>query len=272
MIQWKEKFYGQFLKNPSKETFNQFLKENYGELNCVDFKSSWIYKGHLAKTILAMANYCGGMIVFGIKEENDGTLTPVGLENFEDKADIGNSVSKFISPNLDYEILDFDYSDTSTYPTAENKKFQILIVHDTPERLPFVSLNSSTGIEKDIIYIRRGTKCEKATSEEIEKIISAKIDTIFKETTNMNIEQHLAQLKTLYKELPEKISKLVRRGNNSILHSLGLLGANFYNTFYGNDEYVEINNPNYPEETYEAFIAKMIRLKKLKIEKVLELK
>lgn len=272
MIQWKDKFYDLFLKNPSKETFNQFLKENYGELNSIDFKGEWIHKGHLAKTLLAMANYRGGIIVFGVKEEDSGMLTPIGLSKFEDKANIGNGVSKFISPNLDYEVLDFDYSDSAVFPNAENKKFQILIVHDTPERLPFISLNASTNIEKDIIYIRRGTKCEKASSEEIEKIISAKVDTIFKETSDMSLEKHLSQLKVLYKELPEKIKKLVRRGDNAIFQSLGLFASNFYNSFYGNDEYIEIDNPNYPDETYEAFIVRMIKMKKLKIEKVLDLK
>ena len=43
--------------------------------------------------------------------------------------------------------------------------------------------------------------------------------------------------------------------------------------FYGeSDTYEERINPNYPEETYEAFISRMVKLKKLKIEKVLDLK
>ncbi|MFR1310985.1 MAG: hypothetical protein ACLSCO_20260 [Gallintestinimicrobium sp.] len=38
------------------------------------------------------------------------------------------------------------------------------------------------------------------------------------------------------------------------------------------DEYEEKDNPNYPDEGYEAFILRMINAKKLKIEKVLDLK
>ena len=40
----------------------------------------------------------------------------------------------------------------------------------------------------------------------------------------------------------------------------------------GGDEYEEKDNPNYPDEGYEAFILRMIDAKKLKIEKVLDLK
>ena len=275
MIQWKDKFYDIFLKDPSKETFNTFINENYGEQNSIDFKAEWIPKGHLAKIILSMANYCGGIIVFGVKEEPDGSLSAVGLTNFEDKANIGNEVSKYISPNLDYEILNFDYGNDNNYPEALNKKFQILFVHNMPDRLPFVSLNSTTGLEKDVIYVRRGTKCEKANSEEIDKMISTKIDTIFKETSDMSLEQHLKQLRTLYRELPEKISKLVRKGDGgavgSIIQSMAQIAYNFRN-LCGNDEYIEIKNPNYPQETYEAFILRMIEKKKLKVEKVLDLK
>ena len=38
------------------------------------------------------------------------------------------------------------------------------------------------------------------------------------------------------------------------------------------DEYEEQDNPEYPQESYEEFINKMIEKKKLKIEKVLDLK
>ena len=58
-----------------------------------------------------------------------------------------------------------------------------MVIHDTPERLPFVSLGQSEKIEKDVIYVRRGTKSEKATSEEINRIINV----IF---TNSSLQIH----------------------------------------------------------------------------------
>lgn len=272
MIQWKDKFYDDFLTAPSKDTFKKFIQNNLGELDNIDFKETWISKDKLSKILLAMANTQGGIIVFGIKEEADGSLTPKGLSAFKDKADIGSDVSKFISPNLDYEVLDFNY-DSTAYPEAQDKKFQVILVHNTPDRIPFVSMGESSNIAKDVIYVRRGTKCEKATAEDIEKIISKKIETVFKASSDLSLNEHLAQLKLLYNELPQKIRKLVRKSNsiNNLTSCLTLLSQSVLRPFWGNDEYEEIDNPNSPEESYEAFILRMIEKKKLKIEKVLDL-
>ena len=72
--QGKDKFYDEVVKEPSKDKFRKFIKENLGELDEVDFKEQWIPKGELSKLLLAMANSRGGVIVVGIKENDDGTL------------------------------------------------------------------------------------------------------------------------------------------------------------------------------------------------------
>ena len=274
--QAKDKFYDEFIKDPSKETFREFLKNNLGELDEVDFKELWISKGDLSKLLLAMANSRGGVIVVGVKEDEDGSLDPVGLERLKDKADINNEVAKYISPSLDYEVYDFVY-DTSEYEAIQNKKFQMIHVHDTPDRLPFISLNATTGLEKNEIYIRRGTKCEKATAEEIEKIIDIKISTIFKSSSDLSLREHLDQLKQLYDELPQRIQVLVKKGKpggyaDGLVSAVKLVSASLSWLNGTPDEYEERANPNYPEESYEAFVARMIKLKKLKIEKCLDLK
>ena len=37
---------------------------------------------------------------------------------------------------------------------------------------------------------------------------------------------------------------------------------------YNNDEYEEIDNPEYPNESYEQFITKLIEKKKVRIERI----
>ncbi len=271
-IQFKDEFYDGFLKDPSKDKFRKLIQHNYGELDEIDFKEKWISKGKLSKTILSMANSGGGIIAFGIGENSDGVVDPVGLDKLKDKANINDDLAKYISPNLDYVVYDFTY-DASEYGEMENRKFQVLFVNNTPDRLPFISLNGTTDLEKDVIYVRRGTKCVKAKSEEIESIINNRIDSIFKDTSDLSLDKHLEQLKTLYNELPKKINVLVRKGKPTSLQlSLTKITSAMDSFMRTKDEYEEQDNPNYPEESYELFIFQMINLKKLKIQKHLGLK
>ena len=103
--QIRDKFYDEFLKEPTKDNFRNFLKGNCGELDEVDFKEQWIDKGHLAKTILAMANSRGGIIVIGSKEKDDGTIDPVGLEEFKDKVSGGELTAEVTADYLRREHL-----------------------------------------------------------------------------------------------------------------------------------------------------------------------
>lgn len=270
---FKDIFYEDFLESPTKDKFRELLKNNFGELDEFDFKETWINKGKLAKLVLAMGNSRGGVVIFGIKQKDDGTFEPRGLEKFKDDADINNDLARYVSPNLHYEIFNFEYKG-SEYQAVENKKFQVLIVNDTPDRLPFISLNQTEGLEEDTIYVRRGTKSEKATSEDITRIIDDKIKTIYKDGSDLELNEHLSQLKQLYNELPQKIKVLIRKGEPTEFKKTMLNFAQKIGKIYmeSEDEYEEKSNPNYPEESYEAFILRMIKQKKLKIEKVLDLK
>lgn len=89
----------------------------------------------------------------------------------------------------------------------------------------------------------------------------------------MSLDQHLEQLKKLYSELPQKIRVLVRKGSQpNFVAALKVFGERIGALYGTPDEYEEKDNPNYPDEGNEAFILRMIDAKKLKIEKVLDLK
>lgn len=282
--QIKDKFYDNLLKSPTKESFRKFIVNNYGELNELDFKEKLIEYPHLAKTILAMSNSGGGIIVFGIKQEEDGGVIPVGLEKLEDKAIIDNGLNSYIPSSLRYGVLDFSY-DSAEYDKMKGKKFQLLVVYNIPSLIPFFSIKDyteeknrkpKTVLNKNDIYVRRGTKCEKATVDDINSIITARITSFFKETSDLSLEEHLTQLKVLYNELPQKIKVLIRKGESvfsaSMISTIELFSKSIQ-TYCGTpDEYEEQDNPEYPGESYEEFINRMIERKKIKIEKTLDLK
>lgn len=267
--QIKDVFYKELSNEPTIENFRKFVKNNCGEFDNIDFKEEWIDKGKLSKLLLALANSRGGIIVIGLKEESNNSIVPVGLNEFKDKADINSSIAKYVPPELDYQVFDFDFQ-TAEYEKLNGKKFQMIIVSDTPDRLPFISLAESNDIEKDIIYVRRGTKCEKATKTDIERILNLKISTIYTGNSDMSLVEHLSQLKTLYNELPQKINVLVKKGEPA------LWAHNFSKALHAitgtPDEYEEQDNPNYPKESYEMFVLRMLNAKKLRIEKVLDVK
>lgn len=74
-IQIKDLMYD-LLRHPSKEKFREFLVGNTGEKDNIDFKSSWIDRASLSKIMLSLGNSGGGIIVFGLQDNKDGTIDP----------------------------------------------------------------------------------------------------------------------------------------------------------------------------------------------------
>ena len=153
------------LQEPTLDKFREFLRSQTGEHNSIDFKGQWIEDAALAKEILAMANTYGGIVVFGVAENDDKSIRIDGLAKIKDKAVVSNGIKKFLSSNLKYEIYDFSYT-TSEYETLNGKHFQMLVVEDTPEYIPFLAKKESGTLKQNMIYIRRGTSCEIANEEE----------------------------------------------------------------------------------------------------------
>ncbi len=253
----REKF-AEFLQDIDRVDFKELIKENVGEASYVDFKEIWPGKEKLAKHILGIANSGGGIIIVGVKQETDGTLNPVGLNEFKDESQIVKEVESYIPQNLEYEIWNFSY-DESEWGSLKGKKFQVLIVIDTPQKIPFLSLKNGKEIKKNVIYYRNGTITEPASYEQIQEIINRRIETGYSTSSEISLRTHLTQLRELYEFIPKYRSRF----NRSIFKGRGLLQG------YLASILEQEKNPNYPKEDFEAFILRMINLKKEIIEKII---
>lgn len=251
------------LQEPTLDNFREFLKNQTGEHNPIDFKREWINGGKLAKEMLSLANFGGGIIVFGVKENDDKTYSCDGLTEILDKSKISNEVKSFISSNLKYEIYDFTYT-SSEYRALENKMFQMMVVEDTPEFLPFFSKKEGDSIKANMIYIRRGTSCEIADESEVGNLINRRINHIYPVNGQpLDLKEHLNQLQILFENIKEK---------KQVFHGQSGFFAAVKNIISGFGQYEEIPNPLYPEEGFEDFVLRMITEKKKKIERLLDLR
>lgn len=263
--QLKDQVYA-LLQEPTLDKFREFLHAQMGEHNTIDFKSQWIEGAALAKEMLALANSQGGFIIFGVAENEDKSININGLPEIKDKAVISNGIKNFISSNLKYEIYDFSYT-TSEYEALNNKNFQMLVVEDTPQYIPFLSKKDSGSLKQNLIYIRRGTSCEVANEEEIEVMINRRIHYLHPLNGKpLKLEEHLKQLQTLY----ENIEKNRIYYQNGLSEGMKSFLSSIAKTIMQGEKVVE-PNPLYPDENYEQFISRMIVEKKKKIERVLDL-
>lgn len=253
---YKESF-GKFFENPDRTTFRELLKDTTGEYAHIDFKENWLDYPKLAKHILGLSNSEGGVLVIGVKEEDSGSLTTVGIDSFKDKTEIKSKLQNYLPLELSYEVIDFDYGDEAEWGSIRNKKFQVLIVEDTPQYLPFISLKASDELHKNRIYYRGKTNTEETTHEELKKIINRRLDTNVSTTAEDEFREHIEQLEILYSFLDKYHANPLWMSTLSMLSSLSQLS--------------EVKNPKYPEEDFEDFIVRMIDRKKEIIENVITL-
>ncbi len=252
----------ELLQEPTLDRFREFFQAQTGEHDAIDFKRQWIEGAALAKEMLALANSGGGIIVFGVEEKEDKSTQATGLLEIKDKAVISNGIKNFISSNLKYEVYDFSYT-ASEYKALENKKFQILIIDDTPQYIPFLSKRESGSLKQNMIYIRRGTSCEIANEEEIQRILDKRINYLHPLNGKpLQLEEHLKQLKILYQS--------IEKNHVSYENTLAGVVATLSIAKVLMKKKVE-PNPLYPDESYEEFISRMLIEKKKKIERVLDL-
>ena len=243
---WAYEVFAEFFEQPTRSRLRELLKNHTGEFDHFDFKEQWLPKGaraEFARDILGFANSGGGIMVIGVKEHTDGSLSSVGIPELKDKTDIHNSVKKFLPEDIEYDVLDFSFKESED-AAIKGKKFQALLVEDRPQRLPFISTVDGTEITSNTIYVRVGVSTSPATHDQVQKILNRRIETGYSTDRELTLKEHLDELKLLYahmspSSIPIDMIKLVI-------------------------------NPHYPKESYQAFIARMICSKKKVIEDFLQ--
>lgn len=251
----KERF-ANLLEKPDRVELRNFIQNNFGELDSIDFKGNWCSYSKLAKHILAIANSGGGFIFVGIHEIK-GEIKPIGIDSFIDKADIYKGVEKFIPSELEYEILDFHYKE-SEYADIKGKKFQAVWIRPEEKHIPFVSKKQGEGIRLNTIYTRRGTQSVEVNQVELQNILNRRIESEYSTSAEIKLEEHLEELKILYAQVKPYFQK-------SLLEPI--MSDEDLNSII---EIFQEKNEKYPTENYEDFIIRMIDFKKSIIEKTLK--
>jgi predicted HTH transcriptional regulator len=235
-----------FFEKPSRESLRDLLHRNRGEFTQLDFKREWLLKSELARHMLGFANSGGGCLVIGIAENEDNSFDSMGLSRFEDKTDIENGVQKFLSTQLKFEILNFEF-DASEYPKIVGKKFQVLFVEDEPRYIPFIAMADGESIRKAAIYIRRGTKTQEVDYEELQNILNRRLETNYSTSREFELDRELADLEVLYRKLTDS-----QREQFSM--------SSIFATMAGWHE----------SERFDDFLSRMLSIKKQRIETIVK--
>ena len=244
--------FAKFFEKPTRESLRSLIQGSIGETDYLDFKEEWVVFPKLAKHILALSNIAGGAMIFGLKENDDGTVEPVGLSKFLDKEEINKGLSKYIPSDVSWTVIDFPYEE-SEYPKLKGKKFQVLLVEFNSHLIPFLSLKAGDGIKDNTVYVRRGTSSTEATHDDMQKIVNIRIDSGYSSEHVLALSEHLSQLKELYKNHEGYRNKGVSIQPAGLLKLLGQLEGDKF-------------------KDYHDFISELIKKKKLKIMEVLEVR
>ena len=194
--------FARFFEQPTRESFRDLIQQGVGETDYLDFKAQWPDLNKIAKHILGIANSGGGAIVVGIKQHDDGTLEPSGLDKLTDKVEIVKAVKKYLPSSLSYDVIDFAFEDAE-YTAIKGKKFQVVIVEYAEKHLPFLASKSGTDIKSNVAYIREGTESIEANHEHLEHLINLRVESGYSSSHTLDLREHLEQLKVLYQSRKE---------------------------------------------------------------------
>lgn len=243
--------FARFFEKPTREGFRELVRTHFGEWDELDFKMDWPAFSKIGRHFLGFANSGGGALVFGIKQEADNSLSPVGLPTLRDKTDVHAGVQDYLPSSVRWEMLDFHFTE-SEYGPIKGKKFQVLLVEDDPEHLPFIAEADGDDIRRGAIYVRDGVATREASYEELQALINRRLETGHSTSRELAIKRHMDELEVLYGSIGRFAG-----------YALGLVADDkLMETFFK-------KNPAYPSEDFDHFVARMIREKKSLIEKLL---
>ena len=245
-----------FFENPSRESLRKLLIDHTGEHDDLDFKSALITPPILAKHIIAMANKAGGVIVFGVKETENGKFESVGI-GLNDKTHFLRDINAYVPDKLSYEVIDFNFNEIE-YTEIKGKSFRVVIVEYTPDYIPFLSKKDGEGIKKNLIYIRKNSSSETADYNDLQDIFNRRLETSFSSAREISLTEHFKELKEIY--------SLIKKGfwYDPTIFSKIDLNLNYDSS----SKYID--NPKYPKEDYDDFVVRMLDLKKSVIESIIK--
>ena len=187
--------FARFFESPSRKSLRRLLRTHMGETDQLDFKADWPSLEKMAKHVIAIGNSGGGAVVLGVKE-NGSDLVPEGISDTKDKADIGNTLNKYIPAELKYHVLDFPFQE-SEYSKLKGLIFQVIVIESNPLEVPYIPERSSEEIEENRIYVRRSTSTAEANRQDLKTIVRTRVNAeISSEAKKLGDE--LDQLQTLY--------------------------------------------------------------------------
>lgn len=243
-----KEIFGQFFETPTRERLRELLKNNLGEFAWLDFKEVWPAPNKLARHMLAMANTEGGALIIGMKERDGGTLEAAGLAEFVDKTAVKQGVQKYLPDTLDFNIYDFAYTE-SEYPAIKGKRFQAVLIEDRPGLLPFMSPADGESISSTAIYLRDGAESKPANHLQLQRILNRRIETMHSTRRELSLREHLDELELLYKAIRPVVTAGFEIGMAAAMRAV-----------------LERPNPDYPQESFDRFVNRMIEAKKRVIE------
>jgi len=231
----------QLIDTPNSKTLETILWDYLFESDQVDFKKDYLEIDKIAKHILSLANIGGGAIILGVSEDGD-SLKLDGLEEYKDNAELDNSLKKYIPSTVKYRQSRIKFNEND----KEEKIFSVITVQDNPMDLPYISNKNGSNINEGEVYVRSGTKSERADKDDVEQIYRRKNAAYNLVKSPEDFNNTVKKLSILYSHIPEK------------LHEDTTFQKAIQNIFIKK----EVPNENYPEEDLDQFLNKCIDLQK----------